>query len=150
MEISLKKEISRAKRTDTYLGVLMFDVDFFKRFNDRFGHEAGDRILSEIGKWLLNNLRKEDIICRYGGEEFLVILPGINPENLESKAELVRKGIENDIRIKYETQLLSVTVSIGGCCLNAEHLNESIVSMADNALYKAKQSGRNRARFCES
>lgn len=149
MEASLKKEISRAKRMKSFLGVLMFDVDFFKRFNDSYGHEAGDRVLKEIGRWLLNNLRKEDITCRYGGEEFIVILPGIDPENLKLKAESVRKGIEKDIRIKYEKLLLNVTVSIGGCCLKDEHLNESIVSLADNALYKAKQAGRNRVEVCE-
>lgn len=150
MEISLKKEVSRAKRTNSFLGVLMFDVDFFKRFNDEYGHESGDKILREIGRWLLNNLRKEDIICRYGGEEFLVILPGIVPENMAVRAESIRKGIKENVKVKYENKVLSVTVSIGACCLKGEYLDETLVSIADDALYKAKKLGRNRIEVCDN
>lgn len=148
MESSLKKEISRAKRNNDFLGVLMFDVDYFKKFNDEYGHEAGDKILREIGRWLLNNVRKEDIVCRYGGEEFLLILPGIGHENMGTRAESIRKGIEEEVKVKHHNKVLSVTVSIGACSLKGEYLSEALVSMADYSLYNAKNSGRNKIEIC--
>jgi diguanylate cyclase (GGDEF)-like protein len=150
MDSALVNEISRAKRYSSSLGILMFDVDYFKKFNDSYGHDAGDRILKEIGRWLLRNIRKEDIACRYGGEEFVIMLPGIVSQDLVKKGELIKEGISNEVNIVYEKESLSVTVSIGACCLSGNALDESVISKADDALYRAKSKGRNCMELCSS
>ncbi|MGM0418406.1 MAG: sensor domain-containing diguanylate cyclase [Thermodesulfobacteriota bacterium] len=150
MDSALTNEISRAKRYSSSLGILMFDVDYFKKFNDSYGHNAGDRILKAIGKWFLRNTRKEDIVCRYGGEEFVVMLPGITLQDLVKKGKLIKDGISSEVNIAYEKQVLSVTVSIGACCLSGSTLDESVITKADEALYRAKNKGRNRIEFYSS
>ncbi|MCX5636920.1 MAG: diguanylate cyclase, partial [Planctomycetota bacterium] len=90
MEETLIREISRAKRYETPLGIIMIDLDHFRRFNNTFGHEAGDLVLRDLGKFLQSNIRKEDVACRYGGEEFTLILPGAPMDITEKRAETLR------------------------------------------------------------
>ena len=90
MDETLERERQRAARSDTSLGVIMLDIDHFKKFNDMFGHEAGDTVLEELGVLLKNHVRGSDIACRYGGEEFVLILPESPLEIVIERAELIR------------------------------------------------------------
>lgn len=144
MEESLDREIARARRKDTAVGVILFDIDHFKSFNDTHGHESGDLVLRNLGKLINELTRDEDIPCRYGVEEFLVILPECDMESVAKRAEDLRRGIEN-IPIFINGRLLRVSVSLGVASY-PEHgdCGNEIVAMADDALNKAKLKGRNR------
>ena len=126
------------------LALLMLDADHFKRINDTYGHKAGDCVLSTLGARLRDNLRSNDIVCRYGGEEFLIVLPGMSLEHAIAKAEQLRRVVQQ-VPIEALDHTLNVTVSIGLACspLHAEDA-ESLVHAADTALYAAKSSGRDR------
>jgi diguanylate cyclase (GGDEF)-like protein len=145
MEESLEREINRAQRKQQPLGIIMIDVDHFKRFNDRFGHEAGDIVLQTLGVFLRHSIRESDIACRYGGEELMLILPESPLEETMRRAEQIREGIKS---LKLEHRQLSlgeITASMGVACF-PEHgmTKESIIWAADVALYKAKAEGRDR------
>ncbi len=139
------REIHRVQRKDSYLGVIMLDVDHFKRFNDTYGHEAGDRLLAVLGRYLQSSIRAEDIACRYGGEEFTLILPEISPEALLARAEIIREGVK-DLEVLYQGRMIGgVTISLG-LSYFPEHgvEGETLLQAADAALYQAKNRGRNR------
>ena len=121
------------------LAVAMIDIDFFKRVNDQFGHAAGDQVLEMVGRTLVSTLRSSDLVARFGGEEFLAILPETNPTGAELVAERLRSAVA---RIK--DLPASVTVSIGIAACNQDETVESLVARADKALYRAKAAGRNR------
>ncbi|MBI5841870.1 MAG: diguanylate cyclase [Chloroflexi bacterium] len=145
MEETLERELRRAERRRTPLGIIMFDLDHFKKFNDTFGHAAGDIVLREIGAFLQASVRAEDIACRYGGEEFLVILPEASFKDTLKRAEQLRKGIKQ-LHVRYHDQALgAVTVSLG-VAVFPDHgsTTEAIMRGADDALYHAKQEGRDR------
>ena len=145
MEESLEREIFRANRKGTPLGVVMLDIDHFKRFNDQHGHVAGDAILCEIGALLQRHIRSCDIACRYGGEEFILILPEATLEMTRERAEQLREIVKN-IRIQsINLSLCPVTLSFGVAAF-PDHgsTTEIIVKMADTALYRAKAEGRDR------
>ena len=145
MEETLERELRRAERRKVSLGVVMFDLDHFKKFNDTFGHPAGDVVLREIGAFLQTRVRVEDIACRYGGEEFLVILPEASLDDTRKRAEQLRKGIKQ-LHVRYHDQALgAVTVSLG-VAVFPDHASttEAIVRGADAALYRAKGEGRDR------
>lgn len=135
----LKEEIKRAKKYNHSLSIIMLDIDHFKDVNDTYGHQVGDEVLVEVCKICKDNLSKIDILGRYGGEEFMVILPNNNIHNGYLVAERIRKSIEKQ-RYKKDLQL---TISGGVVELKAENEKE-LVEKADNLLYKAKRSGRNR------
>ena len=142
---SLEREYLRALRYERPLSLMMIDVDHFKRVNDTYGHQAGDAVLVTIASSLLCSLRKQDVIGRYGGEEFAVILPETAKQNAMVVAERFRNVVasaETDIG----SSRLSVTVSIGVAALSDEEASntEALVRAADRALYRAKQEGRNR------
>ena len=145
LQETLDREIHRAKRKETTLGVIMLDVDHFKVFNDTSGHEAGDRLLSALGRYLKDAIRVEDIACRYGGEEFTLILPDVNPEVLKARAEIIREGAK-DLEVLYQGKMLGkITISLGLSYFplhGAE--SETLLQAADAALYQAKRNGRNR------
>jgi diguanylate cyclase (GGDEF)-like protein len=146
MEETLIREISRAKRYEIPLGIIMIDLDHFRRFNETFGHEAGDIVLRDLGKFLQSNIRKEDVACRYGGEEFTLILPGAPMEITEKRAETLRHLAQN-LEIYYNGKLLdSITLSLGVASF-PEHgaTGEAVLQAADAALYAAKRAGRNKA-----
>lgn len=145
LEESLDREIHLARRNKTTLGVIMLDVDHFKRFNDTFGHDAGDVVLRELGLFLQNNIRRSDIACRYGGEELTVILPGASLEQITLRAEQLRQGVKS-LKLVYQGQSLgNITLSLGVACF-PQHgdSGKEVIHVADSALYQAKRLGRDR------
>jgi diguanylate cyclase (GGDEF)-like protein len=145
MEESLQRELSRAERRCSSVGVIMIDLDHFKRYNDSFGHEAGDRVLQEVAAVLRDSYRREDIVCRYGGEELLVIVPEMKREEVIERADLVRERIRQ-IRIQHRNQLLpGITASFGVAVYPDDAKTQSdLLNKADMALYNAKHAGRDR------
>jgi len=144
MEESLANEVRRVARKRASLGILMIDVDHFKTFNDTHGHEAGDVILQELSALFQKNIRGGDIACRYGGEEFLLILPDTTLEIASQRANELLKRVR-EMRVTYQQQHdYTITVSIGVAAA-PEHGQDvhGLVNAADTALYYAKNSGRN-------
>lgn len=143
LEETLERELLRATRKHLSLGVIMLDVDHFKRFNDTAGHAAGDVILRELGARLLESVRREDIASRYGGDEFTVILPDASLPVTRKRAELLR-GITLQIPL-IEQELASVNLSLGVAVFPANGTTSAeLLKAADDALYRAKAAGRNR------
>jgi diguanylate cyclase (GGDEF)-like protein len=140
----LDTELRRARRVSRPLSVLMLDVDAFKQINDRYGHLSGDLVLSTIGRHLMQTLRSSDHKCRYGGDEFILILPDTPPQGAEYLADTLCKAIMTQT-IQDNGQQLSVTVSIGIVSVMRGELDlKAVISRADTALYRAKNAGRNR------
>lgn len=145
MEEALTIEQRRARRRNSSIGVIMLDVDFFKRFNDTFGHDAGDTLLHGIGHILRHTVREGDMPCRYGGEEFVVILPGADIEDTRQRAETLRATIERWTPQQQDRSFGPVTVSIGIAAFPRNGNSwQTTLKAADQALYKAKHGGRNR------
>ena len=145
LEASLERELSRAKRGKSPLGVVMLDLDHFKSFNDTFGHEAGDDVLRELGTFLQRHVRGADIACRYGGEEFTLILPGASLAVTRARADQLRERIKQ-LQVDYHGQLLGpLTVSLGVAILPDHGTSgEAVLHAADTALYRAKTEGGDR------
>jgi len=143
---TLEMEMHRASRQKSSLSVLMLDVDHFKHFNDRYGHPAGDRVLQGIAEILKKRLRVTDIPCRYGGEEFAVILPDTDPPAALRVAEEIRQRVkEEDFSQETGTDSTSLTISIGVACFPIHGQDpEAVLKAADTALYRAKDAGRDR------
>ena len=145
MEEALAIEQQQALRRDAYIGIMMLDVDHFKRYNDSFGHAAGDALLRGIGKLIQQTVREGDLPCRYGGEEFVVILPGADLASTSLRAEALRLAIECWRPESGNGALGEVTVSIGVAAFPDHGLTwQAVVQSADKALYAAKHAGRNR------
>ncbi|ERT06537.1 diguanylate cyclase domain protein [Lyngbya aestuarii BL J] len=145
MEESLEREINRATRKQHPIGILMIDVDHFKRFNDTYGHDAGDSVLKVIGQFLQSQVRGGDIACRYGGEELILILPEVNLKDTQNRGEKIREGVKKLKLKKGSQELDQITVSIGVACFPEQGLTgEVVIQTADAALYKAKTQGRDR------
>jgi diguanylate cyclase (GGDEF)-like protein len=145
MEESLARELLRANRNHKPLAVFMADLDHFKEFNDSFGHEAGDILLREVGALFNSQVRGGDIACRYGGEEFLIILMDTNFDVALQRAETLR-GQVRSLQVHHRGQTLRhVTISIGVAAY-PDHgaAAQDIINAADRALYRAKASGRDR------
>jgi diguanylate cyclase (GGDEF)-like protein len=142
----LEREVRRSARHERAFAILMLDVDHFKRFNDTWGHPAGDALLKRLSGVLRECVRDVDTVARYGGEEFLVIMPETTPADAAKVAERIRAGVEQD-RFTPEGGNAEVhaTVSVG-CAAFPEHAKtaDTLVEAADQALYRSKQSGRNR------
>jgi len=142
---ALEREVSKATRYGNELVLCMLDLDHFKEVNDTYGHPAGDMVLREIGKMLKECVRQSDLICRYGGEEFAVILPSTQLEKARIVCERFR-GIVKQHQFQYSSYHINITVSIGVAPFNhsiPESLND-FIAKADEALYQAKAEGRNR------
>jgi len=143
----LKNEIERQQRSRQPLGVMMADVDHFKKINDTYGHLVGDTVLKEVARRLAEGVRTYDSVGRYGGEEFLVIVPGCKPADLAASAERLRRSIA-DSRFETSAGPLAVTLSVGiaSGCDDGENPrgSEQLLRAADTALYAAKAEGRNR------
>jgi diguanylate cyclase (GGDEF)-like protein len=151
MEESMDREIRRATRNQRELGAILLDIDHFKRYNDAFGHEAGDALLRELGAFLQTQIRGEDIACRYGGEEFTLILPEASLEITQRRAEQMRQGVKK-LKIQHKGELLgTITLSLGVAALRAHGTTAAeILRAADAALYRAKELGRDRVEVGES
>ena len=148
LEEGLHREVLRARRIGAPVGVMAIDVDHFKRVNDTLGHEVGDIALRGIAEVLASCVREEDIACRAGGEEFVIILPGTGKTALRSRAEALRKTIEQ-ARIPAGEGTLKLTVSIGLASFPSYgDSGQAVLRAADVALYKAKAAGRNRVIMC--
>jgi diguanylate cyclase (GGDEF)-like protein len=140
-----RREFSRAVRTSQSISILSIDVDHFKKFNDNHGHDAGDMVLRAVGNCLENLFRNEDIPCRFGGEEFVVILPGADATAAARRAEHLRSKVEGLVVRYLEKNLPRITVSIGVAVFPEAGDNpQAVLKAADEALYQAKEKGRNR------
>lgn len=144
LNASLVKKVAAARRGNANLSVLMMDVDHFKQYNDAYGHPEGDKVLENLGKLLAETLREEDIACRYGGEEFVVILDNADIKSALEAAERIRSGLEIIAFQPDAKKEIHTTVSIGAAQLLPEESPEQLIARADQALYQAKQTGRNR------
>ncbi|MGA1845923.1 diguanylate cyclase [Deferribacter abyssi] len=136
----VNEEIERAKRYRQKLGLIIFDIDFFKKINDTFGHQAGDYVLKKLSNIIKKNIRTTDILFRVGGEEFAILLPNTDLEAACNVAEKLRRIIEN---IQFDT-VKKVTISMGVTELKEGDDMESFYDRCDQALYQAKENGRNR------
>jgi diguanylate cyclase (GGDEF)-like protein len=151
MEEALKQHLSRVTRHLHPLGIIMIDIDHFKSFNDLHGHAAGDRILNELGKFLQSHIRGEDTACRYGGEEFILILPDVFLEAAQNRAEQLRREAK-ELRVEDGGQSYAgITLSVGVALypLHGRTI-ENVLRAADSALYRAKQEGRDQVVVAET
>jgi diguanylate cyclase (GGDEF)-like protein len=141
----LAEEWARSRRADGPLGILSFDIDHFKAVNDDHGHLVGDRVLREVAATARQALRDGDVLIRTGGEEFLVVLPGAGPTDVEAIGERIRRVIASTV-VPSRNSAIQVTVSLGGACAPHEACPtiEDLQSTADDALYSAKRGGRDR------
>lgn len=136
----LEQEFAIARRNKTPLSLILLDVDHFKKFNDEFGHQAGDEVLRRVGRALQSAARESDFVARYGGEEFVIVLPGTDYSHSKDAAERFRKFIEA-CEWPYQPVTASFGVASLTCSINAR---EKLIALADSALYTAKRKGRNR------
>ncbi|MBJ6799142.1 diguanylate cyclase [Geomonas propionica] len=145
MEESLLREISRASRTKQPLSVVMLDVDHFKNFNDAFGHEAGDHVLKEVGQLLQKNVRDSDIACRFGGEEFTLILPEADCDIALEICNRIRNSVKELQVVVGRQHVGHVTISAGISVFPSDgDTIQQLLAIADEALYEAKEKGRDR------
>ena len=143
MEEALMREVRRAERGHVPLSIIMMDIDHFKRFNDTLGHAAGDALLHDLGALLPQTIRAADIACRYGGEEFVLVLPDASLEVATARAELVRDAVKNLHVVRSGLELGAVTISLGVAAFPDHGCDaESVLRSADSALYRAKDQGR--------
>ena len=148
-ETRLKQEVSNSKRNNTPMCCMMLDVDYFKKVNDTYGHAAGDCVLKAVSEIIKTEIREYDIACRYGGEEFFIILPQTNIKEASLVAQRLRKVIE-EAKINVDeaglenVKYLKVTISVGVCEYENTMSANDIAQKADKALYEAKETGRNR------
>jgi diguanylate cyclase (GGDEF)-like protein len=137
----LEKAMSFAKRHKQALSVIMADLDHFKSINDTYGHQAGDQVLAAFGQVMQTSIRQEDVAARFGGEEFIIMLPGTTSQDATILADRLRKSLEN---LAFPPLKLRVTASFGIAQYRSDDTFESLVKRADEALYAAKADGRNR------
>ena len=146
----LEREIRRAARAEQPLGILMLDLDHFKKFNDTYGHEAGDTILREVGAFLTKSIRVEDCVCRFGGEEFVIVLPTASAEASRARAERIRSKLRELTVLHQGLSVGKITISVGVAELPANGTSAAeLLAAADAALYCAKHAGRDQVMVAE-
>ena len=143
-----QQEISHSIRAKTSMSVIIIDIDLFKKINDNYGHVAGDQAIKLVSSILVKTLRNYDVICRYGGEEFLIVLPTTDLKKAVETAERLRKALESK-PINTEGASFNLTISLGVSALKHGDSLDGLVYRADNALYIAKQEGRNQVQFID-
>ena len=143
--IRAQEEISFCKRNNAKLAIVMCDVDHFKHTNDNFGHQAGDLVLKELAEILHVQMRKEDMLARFGGEEFIMLLRSTDVDSVSMWAERIREKVERSSFV-FEGITIPTTLSIGICSMKGEKITtlDDLIKKADDALYQAKKNGRNR------
>ena len=150
LEEHLEVEFKRASRHKHELVLLAVDLDHFKRVNDTYGHLGGDAVLREIGKRLIENLRQTDFVGRYGGEEFVVILPETTLNDSLPIAENLRKIIEaTPIMFERDELIISASIGVADFRVDKHHKFEDIFVLSDDALYYSKENGRNCVTYIE-
>lgn len=144
LQETLERELASAQRDHTALAVILLDIDRFKQINDAHGHQAGDLMLQSLADLLWNQTRQMDVACRYGGEEFVVVMPVASLDAARSRAEQLRAHVEQ-LRVEYDTLCLQTTLSLGVAAF-PQHgaTSDELLRAADDALYAAKAAGRNR------
>lgn len=142
----LERAVSAARRHGRELSVVMADLDYFKHVNDTFGHQAGDTVLTHFARLLMENSRKEDILCRYGGEEFICATPDTDSESAAAFAERVRRALADSHIPEVDA---SITASFGVASLREQDTPHTLIKRTDGALYAAKDAGRNRVNVAE-
>lgn len=142
-EEMLEKRVQEAKRLQNSLGLLMIDIDHFKRVNDTFGHEVGDLVLKTLARTLAGAMRSYDFLGRWGGEEFVAILPNVTLEALSGVGNRLLVLVAHSSQ-QVSNQILTVTVSIGGTLLHPDEQGRELLRRADALMYQSKNSGRNR------
>lgn len=142
-EMTLQAKFNEMDRYNLTLGILFIDIDHFKKINDEYGHDVGDRILQMVATALSKNTRESDVVGRWGGEEFIVILPHTSKEELFLTAERLRKTIEGS-SLDLGAEKIRVTISVGGTTAQPNDTIETLVKRADQLMYQSKASGRNR------
>ena len=142
LEETLERELARATREDYFVCLIMIDLDHFKRVNDTYGHEAGDAVLKALASTLSEQCRRGDFACRYGGEEFVVVMPNINMNTAYERAESIRQAL-NSLDVPYGRYHITTTISMGIACYPIHgDTREAILRAADQAMYGAKEAGR--------
>ncbi len=144
LDETLSRELRRAMREQQPLGLVLLDIDYFKRCNDTYGHDAGDALLRAVAGFILNHTRSADLACRYGGEEFVLLLPGASVQDTWQRAEDIRSGIQQ-LAVPYQGRILdAITVSLGIAVFPHHGVTaDLLIKTADRALYWAKRNGRN-------
>ena len=149
LEESLQREVARAQRRAQPLSVVMLDVDHFKRFNDSYGHEVGDQVLQSVANYLQASVRGEDVVCRFGGEEFCLLCPTLKEPELSIRLEQLRQGLAN-VSVLHLGERLRITASFGAAvCPDHGGEGSQLLLLADQALYEAKHGGRNTFRIAQ-
>jgi diguanylate cyclase (GGDEF)-like protein len=141
---TLEMEITRASRHHTSLSLIFMDLDHFKNINDNYGHLVGSKLLVELGQFLLKNLRTVDIVARYGGDEFVIVLPQTTPRNAVQIAERMRRSIEHNVFLKKDGFAFKITASFGVASYpESAKSKEELLRLADEAMYRVKYQTRN-------
>jgi diguanylate cyclase (GGDEF)-like protein len=143
LQEALEREVMRARRHQRELCMLMFDIDYFKRINDQYGHLAGDFVLRELAKLVQDRIRRDEVLARYGGEEFAIVLPETPLEGALALAENLRARVEEH-HFVFQGERIPTTVSLGCAALPENAVGEDLIRLADEKLYEAKRGGRNR------
>lgn len=146
-DLSLSSKLSELKRYHWIFGIIMIDIDYFKHINDTYGHHIGDQVLKMISKILLNNSRPFDIVSRWGGEEFMAIVPHIDAKSLENLSDRFRLLVEENAFLT-EAGDIHVTISLGATLAQPDDTVVSLVERADQLLYQSKSNGRNLVSVC--
>lgn len=141
---TLEQELSRSRRTGGPFSIIIADIDHFKQINDTFGHLTGDDVLFEVANRIKTCMRSYDSVGRYGGEEFLLVVPGCDQTQAFQVAEKIRKAVSHT-PIQMSPAEKTITISLGVCTRTSETTPDQMITAADSALYCAKRSGRNRA-----
>lgn len=142
-EMSLSTRLFEWENHNEQFGVLFLDIDHFKQFNDNYGHKTGDEVLIMVGSSISNSMRKMDVVARWGGEEFMILLPGVSSDVLAVIAERTRVLIDHSFMMAGDEKL-RVTVSIGATLALPNDTAETVIHRADSLMYQSKASGRNR------
>jgi diguanylate cyclase (GGDEF)-like protein len=151
MEASLERELLRAARNHQSVSVIMLDVDHFKQVNDRHGHSTGDAVLRQLGRYLNEHIRGGDIACRYGGEEFTLILPETTLAQARQRAEQHRQEFKALTLLGDQHEAGALTISLGVATFPEQgDTAEQVLQAADAALYRAKHNGRNRVEVADA
>ena len=143
LESVIENKIRDFQTLDIKFGILFIDIDYFKKFNDDYGHNVGDEMLKTVANTLNQPIRKTDIAGRWGGEEFIIILSGVNAKALKRIAETTRMLVENST-IRHNNKKIAATISIGGTLVRKNDEFKSVIDRADQLMYKSKDLGRNK------